>query len=267
MALKNKRRGREGSSVNVDLSGVETSRRTIPEGTYSLVVNQVEQKTSREGNPMISFEFEVSEGPHKGAKLFENCSLQPQALFKLKSVLLALGMEIPNKAFDLNLKDLIGLECEVEVGHETYEGKKRARILEYINPEEKSEGSGEDEDEEEEEESEDLEDTLSEMDKDELKDLALELDIPKKKVLAAKKVKDLVALILDEADEDDIREALGEGSSDEEESEEDEDDEVDYSEMSLSELKAECKDRGLKVKKGMDKDDLIELLEEDDEEG
>lgn len=265
MALKNKRRGREGSSVNVDLSGVETSRRAIPEGTYSLVVNQVEQKTSREGNPMISFEFEVSEGPHKGAKLFENCSLQPQALFKLKSVLMALGMEIPNKAFDLNLKDLIGLECEVEVGHETYEGKKRARILEYINPEE----SGDSEEEEDEEEGEDLEDTLSEMDKDELKDLALELDIPKKKVLAAKKVKDLVALILDEADEDDIREALGESSSDEEEPEEDEneDDEVDYSEMSLSELKAECKDRGLKVKKGMDKDDLIELLEEDDEEG
>ena len=264
MALKNKRRGREGSSVNVDLSGVETSRRAIPEGTYSLVVNQVEQKTSREGNPMISFEFEVSEGPHKGAKLFENCSLQPQALFKLKSVLLALGMEIPNKAFDLNLKDLIGLECEVEVGHETYEGKKRARILEYINP---GESEGPSEDEEEEEESEDLEDTLSEMDKDELKDLALELDIPKKKVLAAKKVKDLVALILDEADEDDIREALGESSSDEEEPEEDEDDGVDYSEMALSELKAECKDRGLKVKKGMDKDDLIELLEEDDEEG
>lgn len=265
MALKNKRRGREGSSVNVDLSGVETSRRAIPEGTYSLVVNQVEQKTSREGNPMIAFEFEVSEGPHKGAKLFENCSLQPQALFKLKSVLLALGMEIPNKAFDLNLKDLIGLECEVEVGHETYEGKKRARILEYINPEESGDSS-EDEDEEE-EESEDLEDTLSEMDKDELKDLALELDISKKKVLAVKKAKDLVALILDEADEDDIREALGESSSDEEEPEEDEDDEVDYSEMSLSELKAECKDRGLKVKKGMDKDDLIELLEEDDEEG
>ena len=263
MATKS-RNGRSSSSVNVDLSGVETSRRAIPEGTYSLVVNQVEQKTSREGNPMIAFEFEVSEGPHKGAKLFENCSLQPQALFKLKSVLMALGMEIPNKAFDLNLKDLIGLECEVEVGHETYEGKKRARILEYINPEESE--SSEEEDEEE-EESEDLEDTLSEMDKDELKDLALELDIPKKKVLAAKKVKDLVALILDEADEDDIREALGEGSSDEEEPEEDEDDEVDYSEMSLSELKAECKDRGLKVKKGMDKDDLIELLEEDDEEG
>ena len=50
------------------------------------------------------------------------------------------------------------------------------------------------------------------------------------------------------------------------EDEEDEDEDQDYSEMSLSELKAECKDRGLKVKKGMDKEDLIEILEEDDEE-
>lgn len=257
MAIKNKRKGKGGDSVNVDLSGVEASRKAIPEGTYEVVVNKAEQKNSRDGNPMISFEFEVSEGTHKGAKLFENCSLQPQALFKLKSVLLALGMDIPNKAFDLNLKDLIGLTCEVEVGHETYEGKKRARILEYNNPEDSDEDGDEGED------SESLEDRLLDMEKDELKDLAFELDIPKKKVLAAKKVQDLVDLILKEAEEDDILELLGdeEGSDDD-----DEDDETDYSEMSLSELKAECKDRGLKVKKGMEKEDLIELLEEDDEE-
>lgn len=259
MAVKNKRRGRGGDSVNVDLSGVEASRKAIPEGTYEVVVNHVEQKNSRDGNPMISFEFEVSDGTHKGAKLYENCSLQPQALFKLKSVLLALGLDIPNKAFDLNLKELIGLTCEVEVGHETYEGKKRARILEYNNPED----SDEDEEEDDEDEgSEDLEDRLSEMEKDELKDLALELGISKKKVLAAKKAQALVDLILEEAEEDDILGALGEEGDDS-----DEDDEgTDYSEMSLSELKAECKDRGLKVKKGMDKDDLIELLEQDDEE-
>lgn len=260
MAVKNKRKGRGGDSVNVDLSGVETSRKAIPEGTYEVVVNKAEQKNSRDGNPMISFEFEVSDGTHKGAKLFENCSLQPQALFKLKSVLMALGLDIPNKAFDLNLRELIGLTCEVEVGHEVYEGKKRARILEYNNPE--------DSDEEEDGEdggSGDLEDRLLEMDKDELKDLALELEIPKKKVLSAKKVQALVDLIMGEAEEDDILELLGD-DEDSDEEEDGDDDGTDYSEMSLSELKAECKDRGLKVKKGMDKEDLIELLEEDDEE-
>lgn len=260
------RKGRASASVNVDLSGVETSRKAIPEGKYTLVVDGATQKNSQGGNPMISFEFSVADGKYSGSKLYENCSLQPQALFKLKSVLIALGMDIPNKAFDLDLKDLIGLTCEVEVGHEIYEGKKKARILEYLDPNDSDDGDEEDDedDDSDDDDSEGLEDRLLGMDKEELKDLALELDIPKKKVLAAKKVQSLVELITSEADEDDILEALGDG--DDEEDDEDDEDEKDYSEMSLSELKAECKDRGLKVKKGMDKDDLIEMLEEDDEE-
>lgn len=253
MATKS-RKGRSSGSVNVDLSGVETSRKAIPEGTYEVVVNEATQKDSRDGNPMIAFEFEVTEGAHKGAKLYENCSLQPQALFKLKSVLLALGMDIPNKAFDLNLRDLVGLTCEVEVGHEVYEGKKRARILQYNDPEESQEEDSNDES---------VEDKLSELDLDELKDLAKDLDISSSDIKKAKKAKALIDLIMDSADEDDILEALGEDS---EEEEDDDDEDQDYSEMSLSELKAECKDRGLKVKKGMDKEDLIEILEEDDEE-
>lgn len=257
MATKS-RKGRSSSSVNVDLSGVEASRKTIPEGTYEVVVNEAIQKDSRDGNPMIAFEFEVTEGAHKGAKLYENCSLQPQALFKLKSVLLALGMDIPNKAFDLNLRDLVGLTCEVEVGHEVYEGKKRARILQYNDPEDTQDENDGDEEEES------VEDKLSELDLDELKDLAKDLDISASDIKKAKKAQALIDLIMDSADEDDILEALGEDSD--EEDEEDEDEDQDYSEMSLSELKAECKDRGLKVKKGMDKDDLIEMLEEDDEE-
>lgn len=263
MATKS-RKGRGSSSVNVDLSGVEASRKAIPEGTYEVVVNSASQKDSRDGNPMIAFEFEVAEGAHKGAKLYENCSLQPQALFKLKSVLMALGIEIPNKAFDLNLRDLVGLTCEVEVGHEVYEGKKKARILQYNDPEESTEADEEDEDSDDV----NLEEKLEELDLDELKELAKELDISAASIKKAKKAKALIELILEEADEDDILEALGEEA--EEEDEEDEDDEEDqdqdYSEMSLAELKAECKDRGLKVKKGMDKEDLIELLEEDDEE-
>lgn len=263
MAMKSRRKGRGGDSVNVDLSGVEVSRKVLPEGTYEVAVNSAELTTSKNDKPTVKLEFEVCEGPHKGAKLFENCSLQPQALFKLKSVLMALGMEIPDEAFDLNLRDLIGLTCGVEVGHEVYEGKKRSRILEYLNPDE-LEGD-EAEDDEDEGDSEDLEERLQEMDKDELKDLALELEIHKKKVLAAKKVQSLIDLILEEAEEDDILSLLDE-SSEEDDEDEDDDDSIDYSEMSLSELKAECKDRGLKVKKGMDKDDLIEMLEEDDEE-
>lgn len=258
---KSSRKGRGSASVNVDLSGVETSRKTIPEGVYTLVVDSATQKNSQGGNPMVVFEFSVAEGKYQGSKLYENCSLQPQALFKLKSVLIALGLDIPNKAFDLDLKDLIGMTCEADVGHEVYEGKKKARILEYIDPNDSD--SDENDPEDEDDDDTDVESTLMEMDLDDLKDLAKELDIPASSIKKAKKVKALVELIMSEADEDDILEALGD--EDEEDEEDDEDEEKDYSEMSLAELKAECKDRGLKVKKGMDKDDLIEMLEEDDE--
>lgn len=262
---KSSRKGRGSASVNVDLSGVETSRKTIPEGVYTLVVDSATQKSSQGGNPMIVFEFSVAEGKYQGSKLYENCSLQPQALFKLKSVLIALGLDIPNKAFDLDLKDLIGMTCEAEVGHEVYEGKKKARILEYIDPSDSDsdEDDSEDEDDDDDDDT-DVESTLMEMDLDDLKDLAKELDISASSIKKAKKVKALVELIMSEADEDDILEALGDEDN-EEDDEDEEDEEKDYSEMSLAELKAECKDRGLKVKKGMDKDDLIEMLEEDDE--
>lgn len=259
---KSSRKGRGSASVNVDLSGVETSRKTLPEGVYTLVVDSATQKSSQGGNPMIAFEFSVAEGKYQGSKLYENCSLQPQALFKLKSVLIALGLDIPNKAFDLDLKNLIGMTCEADVGHEVYEGKKKARILEYIDPSDSD--SDEDDSEDEDDEDTDVESTLMEMDLDDLKDLAKELDISSSSIKKAKKVKALVELIMSEADEDDILEALGD-EDDEEDEEDGEDEEKDYSEMSLAELKAECKDRGLKVKKGMDKDDLIEMLEEDDE--
>lgn len=65
---------------------------------------------------------------------------------------------------------------------------------------------------------------------------------------------------------DDLIELLSE--EDEEEVEEDEEDEGnDYDDMSVKELKAECKERGIKVAKGLDKEDIIELLIESDEEG
>ena len=172
---KSSRKGRGSASVNVDLSGVETSRKTIPEGVYTLVVDSATQKNSQGGNPMIVFEFSVAEGKYQGSKLYENCSLQPQALFKLKSVLIALGLDIPNKAFDLDLKDLIGMTCEADVGHEVYEGKKKARILEYIDPSDSD--SDEDDSEDEDDDDTDVESTLMEMDLDDLKDLAKELDI------------------------------------------------------------------------------------------
>ena len=195
---------RSSKAVKVDLSGVESSQKAIPEGEYVVSVNDASIESSSKGNDYIKFEFEVIEGSHKGAKLYHNCSLLPQSLFNLKNVLEALGFEIPTKAFDLDLSDLLGLECEVEVGHETYEGKKKARILEFINPEdsdvEEDDDEGGDEDEEE-----DLEAALENLSKKELKALVKEFEVD---IESGSDKEDIIEALLEEVDEEDLEEAI-----------------------------------------------------------
>ena len=195
---------RSSKAVKVDLSGVESSQKAIPEGEYVVSVNDASIESSSKGNDYIKFEFEVIEGSHKGAKLYHNCSLLPQSLFNLKNVLEALGFEIPTKAFDLDLSDLLGLECEVEVGHETYEGKKKARILEFINPEdsevEEDDDEGGDEDEEE-----DLEAALENLSKKELRALVKEFEVD---IESGSDKEDIIEALLEEVDEEDLEEAI-----------------------------------------------------------
>ena len=270
------RRNRNKKGITVDLSGVETSG-NIKEGSYLVTVDEVSLEESRNsGKPYIKFIFEVAEGDSKGFKLFHNCSLQPQALFNLKAVLMALGFDIPNQAFDLDLDELVGLSCYVEVAHETYEGKKRPRIVEFESVDGDSGGD----------DYSDIEEQLDDLDFDELKELAKELGVKAGALKKAEDEDDVIDLIFDYDDED-IEEALDELFSDEDDEDDEEDDEndkddyedeadedddedndggEDYSDWTTKELKAECKDRGIKVRKGMKKEDLIELLEEDDEE-
>lgn len=203
MARKKSSKG----NVKVDLSGVESSRKAIPEGNYTVSVNDAKIETSSKSSAdYIAFEFEVIEGDHKGAKLFHNCSLQPQALFNLKNVLEALGFTIPKKAFDLDLSELLGLECEVEVGHETYDGKKRARIVEFINPDEEDEDDeDEDEDDEDEDEVEEIEEALQELSKKDLKAIAKEFEV---KVSKNDGKDEIIEALMEEVDEEDLEEAI-----------------------------------------------------------
>lgn len=195
---------RSSKAVKVDLSGVESSQKAIPEGEYVVSVNDASIESSSKGNDYIKFEFEVIEGSHKGAKLYHNCSLLPQSLFNLKNVLEALGFEIPTKAFDLDLSDLLGLECEVEVGHETYEGKKKARILEFINPED-SDVEEDDDEEGDEDEEEDLEAALENLSKKELRALVKEFEVD---IESGSDKEDIIEALLEEVDEEDLEEAI-----------------------------------------------------------
>ena len=277
-----KKTNKKGIKLNFD--GVETGYKAVPEGTYEVRVKEIEAGTSQANAPKLDFKFEIISGKNKGSLLFYTCSLQPQALFKLKVVLEALGYEIPEGNFNLDIDELIDLECSVEVAHETYEGKKRARIVEFITSDEDDEDDSEDEedddddsedeedtddededDEDEEEDDEDDDDEDEDEDEDEEDEVDYDsLSLKELKALAKEKgikfdkkaKKDDIIALLQEDDEDD---------EEDEEEEEEEEDTPDYESMNLKELKALCKERGIKVTKKDNKESLIEKLEEDDE--
>jgi len=144
MAVKAKKKG---WSVEVDFEGVESGGFTLDDGTYQAEIVKAESTESSEGNPMLVLGWVVTEGKKKGTKLnFDNVSLMPQALWKLKGLLEALEVEVPDGALEIEESDLVGGQCGIEVTNETYEGKKRPKITGYVSGGEGGESSDDDDD-------------------------------------------------------------------------------------------------------------------------
>jgi hypothetical protein len=138
MATKGKK-----NTISVDFSNVESSG--VPdEGDYVLEVDEVEQKTSdNSGNDYLSITFKITEGKFKGKKVWHNCSLQPQALFNLRGLLEALGFDVSTGKFEFDPADMVGESCGASLAHETYNGKVKARPVEFFSSDDVEESAEE----------------------------------------------------------------------------------------------------------------------------
>lgn len=161
------RKSKKANSLSVDFTGVESSGK-VAEGRQLAEVIECEVKTSENtGNDYINWKLKA-----KGGNIYHTTSLQPQALWNLRNTLEAMGMEVPESALELDLAEFPGMELGIEVENETYQGKKRPRIIDVFPVEELGgeEAESDDEPEEEAGSEEDLTyDDIMEMDKDELK--------------------------------------------------------------------------------------------------
>jgi hypothetical protein len=118
-------------ALNLDFSSVP-SRDPLEEGVYLLQISEAQEKTSSTGNPMISVTYDVvstqeGEAVEGSRKLWDNYSLQAQALFKLKELLEALGIDTA-AVVDLEVSDLVGQQVLAKVVQETYNGELRNRV-------------------------------------------------------------------------------------------------------------------------------------------
>lgn len=142
MARASARTAKSKTAVKVDFTGVEANGK-VAEGRCLLTVDGVpEIKKSESGNDYINVKFKAP-----GGVLWHTCSLQPQALFNLRNTMESLGMEVAEELMEIDLTEWDGLTCGGEVEHESYGGKKRARIVDLF-PEAELEESEEEEEEE-----------------------------------------------------------------------------------------------------------------------
>lgn len=127
---QDKRNSRRRGGITIpSLSGIE-GRVLVAEGDYHVKVKEVIQEEGQNGD-YLSWKFTVIGGKHDGATLYYNTSLLPQALWNLKSLLETLEVDIPDDEFDLDDDDVVDRELMVTVEHDTYNGKKQARVVDF----------------------------------------------------------------------------------------------------------------------------------------
>lgn len=115
--------------VKVDFTGVEAGGRALPDGYYRAKCKEVSQEIGESSKqPYIKWVW----GIQGGGQAFDNISLQPQALFKLKGLLEAMGVDVPDGTAELDLAEYVGFEVGLEIVNEEYQGKKRPKVVGYM---------------------------------------------------------------------------------------------------------------------------------------
>lgn len=131
--------------ISVDFSGVESGggARAIPDGRYVGEIKKIEQKEGEDsGKPYLKWLFSTLKPDHKGAGVYHNTSLQPQALFNLKNLLETMGVEVPDGELDLEIDEYIGNEVGYEIVNEDYQGKQSPKVVAFFPPDELDEEDG-----------------------------------------------------------------------------------------------------------------------------
>lgn len=114
------------------LNDVESSsREPIDAGTYDAVISNITEKTgASSGKPYLSLELTVADSDEDfgGRKVFDNVSLAENALWKLKQLTDATGIEIDD---EFDTEDFLGEEVTIVVDIEQSEGYDPKNVVKY----------------------------------------------------------------------------------------------------------------------------------------
>lgn len=103
-------------AINIDVSGIKSPFDPVPEGNYTIKVNESKLDVSKEkGDQMLKFEYEIVGGEMAGRKIFDIAMLEGRGrtsgLFKINQWCHAVGSDPTNPDPD----DFIGGTAEAEI--------------------------------------------------------------------------------------------------------------------------------------------------------
>jgi hypothetical protein len=131
--------------IAVDMTGVTTEGpQPLEPDKYPATITKADVHPSKSsGEPTLYLDLAVGE---EGRTMRWNTSLGEKALWRLKRVLINIGVEVPDGPFEFDEQDLVGIECVADVGVETHyrdPARKQNRVLGILGPngEEEAEGS------------------------------------------------------------------------------------------------------------------------------
>jgi hypothetical protein len=107
----------------------------FPDGIYWFAVEDASEKESRRGNPMIELRHRIyGDGNSIGA--YDYLVFDPKCFWKIDQFRVATGEQlIKDQRVTLEAEDCVGRKGRCHLIVETYEGKTRNKIEEYLPPE------------------------------------------------------------------------------------------------------------------------------------
>jgi len=102
------------ADANLDKTSSTQEFKPVPDGGYVCVVDKVEFRESKSGNPYLNWTLIVDSGAHEGRWIFKRNMLATAMNMKfLKQDLAACGVDLPEKLSDLQLESLLDRKVKI----------------------------------------------------------------------------------------------------------------------------------------------------------
>lgn len=121
------------AGIKLDFTNVSSAFDVLPAGEYDGKIVKAEHKLNKaKDGYYINFEWEVLNPENdKPMKVWDIASLKPQALWKLKEVMTAFGMDTEGE-LEIDLDDFIDQEATLTLAIDEYQGKEKNVVKKIV---------------------------------------------------------------------------------------------------------------------------------------